>query len=368
MKKLFVAIGVAAALGLTSCNDVTIYNLEDHQGAYILNKGTTNSTISYYNYEREQCTNDYYQANNSGASIGSGATSIATRKTSVYQKGIAYVTSPTDGNIEMINLDGFKSIGNIDSFTNPTDVSPAEETVIYVAHDDAMVSAYDIVNNTIVESYEVADKPQKMVSSGKYLYVACKGDETGAKVIVIDMSNKVKADTIDLAYDNPIDMAVDIDRKVWVYCDGVDQALVKLDREFKTDTISFDEETLELVDTTYITNEPINLLLGASKGSSDNPLTMSRDGRIVFYVYGHLCSNTIYASPEEGLSTDIIITGDYSSEAFNGIDYDGRTGRLMALTNDGQLVILRWASDVSKWNKEEEYKVGEMPVMTGFNF
>ncbi|MCU4158043.1 hypothetical protein J1N10_18860 [Carboxylicivirga sp. A043] len=365
MKKFLLVAGVAATIGFTACNDVDVSTLEDHQGAYILNKGTSNSSISYYNYEDEKCINNYYQEKN-GGTIGAGATQIAARKTTDFPKGLAYVALPSENNIEMINLEGFIDAGNIDDFTNPTDVLPSGETVIYVSHNSG-VSSYDIKKGEVVKTFELEDKPQKLISSGKYLYAACAGDGTGAKVFVFDMSNNNEVDEIALVYDNPIDMVVDIDGNVWVYCSGDTQGLIKVKRTLKN------EEP-------YIEHEAIEFVLGDNKGDKANPLTVSRDGRILYYVYGHLCSNSVYIEEKDvdtdgngeidivkgDLSQEPIISGDYQTEAFNGIDYDGHRNRIVALTTGGELVVLKNTDDV--WSSDEVHNVGENPLMTVFNY
>lgn len=358
MKKLLLAAGLASAIGFTACNDVNIYKLEAHQGAFILNQGTSNGSISYYNYERQESTNNIYTA------IGSGATTIAIHKNSDFPKGIAYVAVPTDNSIELINLDGYKSAGTIEVFTNPTDLLITGVSTICVAHEGNSVSVYDLESNKIIKTYEVTEGPQKLITSGKFLYVACKGDGTGAKVEVIDLSNEVKVDLVDLAYNEPIDMVVDIDRKVWVYCNGNEQALVKLDREFVTEKLDEGLETER--DTTYVTNNPVDFALGTKLIEASHPLTISRDGRSLYYVYGNLCSNSVYIEPGTELSKSSVVVGDYADTGFNGVDYDSRRGRLMALTTDGELVVLRRYDE--GWKNEEVYEVGEKPVMSAFNF
>ncbi|WP_439185463.1 hypothetical protein [Carboxylicivirga taeanensis] len=195
--------------------------------------------------------------------------------------------------------------------------------------------------------------------------MACQGDATaGAQVFVIDMSNHQKADTVNLSFSNPIDMVVDIDRKVWVYCDGAQQALVKLDREFVTETLDKDLPTER--DTTYLTNEPVDFVLGDKLASSPNPLTVSRDGRVLYYVYGKLCSNTVYIEPGSELSKSAAVIGDYDNTPFAGVDFDGRTNRVMALSKAGKLVVLGRTED--GLSTEEEYEAGSNPIMTVFNF
>ena len=368
MKKLIGAFSLVAAIALSSCNDVNFYQLEDHQGAYILNGGGANSSISYYNYEREECTNDYYQIKNNGATLGADATMMAVKRSDEYPKGLAYVAVTGDNSIETINLDGFTDAGNIDAFTQPIDISIAGDTSIYVSHSNNQLSEYDVINNRVIKTYALEDQAQKIISSGKYLYAACKGDDNGSKVFVLDMSNKVFVDTVEVSYNNPTGMVVDTDRRVWMYCSGKTQGLVRLNREFKTDTIFYDPSTDELIDTTYITNEPSEFALGDNLGDKPNPLTISTNGRTLYYVYGSLCSNSVYVEDGNDVSKTSIMDGDseYASEAFNGVNFDSRRNRIMALTMGGKLVVLKSNDDV--WTDEEVYQVGVNPIMTTFNF
>gem|GEM_PF-6227797 len=377
MKKIFTYCAFALFVGLSACDEIDTSVLENHQGAYILNQGTTNSSISYYNYERTSCTNDYYQQNNNGSTVGNGATRMAIRKNVEYPLGLGFVVLPESNLIEKINLDKFVDAGAIESFTHPTDVLITGDDVMYISTADpangGKVTAYDYTKGEIKKELVVADNPVKLISSGKYLYVACTGDGTGAKVTVIDMSINEQVETVDLPMTKPVDMAVDIDRNVWVYCSDTDQGLVKVKRTL-------------LSDEPYIKHEAIEFLLGNNEGESANPLEVSEDGRVLYYVYGHLCSNSVYIEekdidvdendgaldPSKGdtikgeLSKEPIISGDYQNEAFNSIDLDKRTNALMALTSDGKLVVLKYKSNV--WNAQEVYNVGEKPVITVFNY
>ncbi|WP_430809941.1 MULTISPECIES: YncE family protein [unclassified Carboxylicivirga] len=354
MKNLIAAAGLALGLGLTGCGDVNIYKLEEHQGAFIVNEGNEKSSISYYNYEREECSNNIYQERNNGADIGAGATQIAIRRNADFPEGLAFVTLPADNSIAKIDLNGYLNAGSITDFTAPRDILVVNESQMFVAHNAASVSLYDYTNNTVEGTFDVAAHPQKLISAGKYLYVACSGDETGAKVVVIDMSNAMVVSTIDLNYNNPIDMVVDIDRNVWVYCSGDEQALVKLERTL------INEEP-------YVAHEAHDFMLGVKKNELDNPLTISRDGRTLYYVYDYLVSKSVYIEAGEDMTPEnSAVVGDYSAEAFNGIDWDSRTGRIMALTADGHLVILKKQDE--GWNNQEEYPVGDQPRMSAFNF
>ena len=364
MKKIVSLLGVAVAIGFSSCSDIDSFIMEDYQGAFILNEGTDKSNVSYYSYEHKAVTNNYFQTKNSGAGMSSGAHAMAIRRSSKYPKGKAFIVYPEANEISMINLDGFASVGKM-TFTHPRDIMAVKEDVAYVcavsAEGKGMVYEHNSETDKNIKSFEVAKEPLKMISSGKYLYCACKGDGTGAKLMVIDMSNGIKADTVDLAYDNPIDMVVDIDRNVWVYCAGNEKALVKITR-FEAITLDGGKATQR--DTIVMGNRPTNFLLGRMQGDSAHPLTVSEDGRTLFYVYnGNLCQSSVYAEGE--LSKNSIVAGDGAQEVFNSIDFDPHTNRIMALT-DGKLVVLKYSGET--WSNAEVYSIGVNPLMTTFNY
>jgi sugar lactone lactonase YvrE len=226
------------------------------------------------------------------------------------------------------------------------------------------VTEFDLSNANVIKSFKLDDQAQKLVSSGKYLYAACKGEAGKSKVYVIDMSTSLFVDTVEVAKQNPVDMVVDTDRKVWVYYNDAEQAIVKLNREFITKVLDEGDDTER--DTTYISNEPVTFELGTKQADYANPLCISRDGRTLYYVYGKLCANSVFIDKENDLSKESIVSGTYENEAFNGIDLDTKTNRLMGLTTSKQLVVLKSADDV--WTDEAVYQVGENPIMTTFNY
>ncbi len=365
MKKIVSLLGVTIAIGFSACKDIDTFVMEDHQGAFILNKGTDKSSISYYSYERETVSNNYFDTKNSAIGMNAGAHTMVIRKGSKFPKGKAFIVYPQSDEIAMVNLEEFEFAGTIEYYKTPTDILLTKEDEAYICatgeKGKGMVYKYDLKKKEEVEAIEVAKEPLKMITAGKHLYCASKGDGTGAKVIVIDMTKAAKVDTIALPFENPVDMVVDIDRNVWVYCAGDESALVKLKREIITEEIGPDDNRR---DTTYVTNVSKGFLLGDKLNDSPNPLTISKDGRSLYYVYGSLCKNSVYA--EETLSKEAIITGDYKNETFASIDYDARTNRIMALTATGKLVILMSQGDV--WNNKEVYEIGANPLIAVFNY
>ncbi len=390
MKKISVLCLCAGVLSFSACKEIDTSTLTENQGAYVLNEGSDNSTISYYNFEKESIQNNYFQKNNGGQSLGQNVRSMAIRRSTSYPDGKGYVVvegSNGDGHIEVIDMKTFKSIKQIDGISYPGDIVLVSETKGYVTSgngtgtDSDVIIELDLVNDTKGRSLKVGMAPAKVVTSGKYLYVANKG--TGAvadnRIIVKDLSNDaVSVDTLEVGY-APIDMAVDKYGNVWVYCNGTannnDQALVKLEKDFN-------------VDNGPLTHAIYTLPFSERADHGDNCLTASRLGSELFYVHGityrlgvdvdlisdeELATNTQLTNEEKdtnknALPTEGCISGEYADKTFNGIDIDPRTGRLNALLagSDNKLVLFSIRS--SKVELVSEGSVGVKPFATVFNY
>lgn len=377
MSKNGLIIGMLAILG-AACNEIDTSTIENYQGAYVLNKGVdATSTISRYNYEDETMENTLFQKKNNGAELGSGASAFAIRRTSDYSNGVGYVVFTDNGEISIIDMDNFNLVGVVTGLTYPNDIVLANEKTAYVscgngtstAEADNVIAKVDLTSNSIVKTFPVKVGPGKMVTSGKFLYVAINGGETkdGNSVEVIDMSNDVVVDTIEVGF-QPIDMVVDIDRNIWVYCDGdangQNQSLYKIYR-------SFDEEGV-------ITHEAkLNITLGEKANNGVNALTISRDRRFIFYAHGQTFYKSVYktdeADLEEGESLDadnVAINGEYNDAEFAGIDIDVKTGELNALisngANTGQFVVFRAGDNQFKF--KNSYDVGVNPIFTTYHY
>lgn len=376
MNKIFLSLGLGL-LALSSCKDINTFTLGHNQGAFVLNQGDTEtSTISRYDYEQENVINSIYQSKNNGLKLGPGASSFAIHRSSDYAAGKGYIVFPDRGEVEMINMENYQIGATIDGLSHPNDIVLANETSAYVScgngvsdgANDNVVHKLDLEQHTVVKTFEMHNGPAKMITSGKYLYVAHSGGESkdGSSIIVIDMSNDAKIDTVAVGI-QPIDMEVDLDRNIWVFCDGdaagKNQSLYKINRTFSADTIKHESEMI--------------LDLGDKMANGQNALTVSQDGRFVYYVHGRTYFRSIYKTNEvddEGneiiVPDDEAIVGDYSDVPLVGIDTDKRTGKLNGLAADsngsGKLIIF----DVSSKRHvvRAEYSVGINPIFTTYHY
>lgn len=366
MKKAFLILTLGT-LVLSSCEDIDTNTLEDNQGAFILNKGNTEtSSLSRYNYEQESVTNNIFQIKNNGLQLGPGASAFAVKRSENYLKGRGYMVFTDRGEVDMINMETYRVEATVAGLSYPNDIVLANENTAYVScgngvsatDKDNVVAKIDLEKNTVVKTIPAGVAPGKLTTSGKYLYVANSGGQNkdGSSVTIIDMSNDVVIETVTVGI-QPTDMEVDTDRNIWVYCDGDasgnQQSLYRIDRVFEGESISHDP-TLILDLGTKVKNEP-------------NALAMTRDGLFVIYMHGKAFIRSIY---KEG--TDVedseAISGENKDLAFVGIDVDSKTGQLHGLTQgtngQGTFVVFKRNSDGYEY--ANSYEVGINPILTTY--
>lgn len=383
MKKISLLCLCAGVIGFSACEEVDTSTLEPNQGAFVLNAGSGNSTISYYNFEKEKCENNYFQTNNNGQTLGANAGSMAFVPKPGFPSEKALVAvagTGSEGHIEVINVATFQATGQINGINQPGDLVVVSDKKAYVTSGNGTADGSDVVieldleNNKTGKIIKVGKAPSKMVVAGKYLYVANQGTAAAPdnRIMVIDMSREggISVDTVEVAA-APVDMAVDKYGNIWVYCDGTgsanDQALVKLEKH-----LTYDEEEIVLEHETY------TIPFAERKAHEDNCLTITKYGGELFYVHG-----TVYrldvdveldsaedieaALPQEGC-----VEGTYADKKFRGIDVDAKTGRVHALVEDGansKLVIYTIGyTYLSEADGANSFTVGENPLEVVYNY
>jgi len=170
MKKISILCLCAGVLSFSACKDIDTSTLTENQGAFIINEGSDNSTISYYNFEKESIQNNYFQQKNGGQVVGPNVQSMATRRSTSYPDGKGYVVvegTNGDGHIEVIDLKTFKSIKQIDGINYPGDIILVSDTKGYVTSgngtgdDSDVIIELDLVNDTKGSSIKVGNHQSK---------------------------------------------------------------------------------------------------------------------------------------------------------------------------------------------------------------
>ncbi|MCU4164564.1 YncE family protein [Carboxylicivirga caseinilyticus] len=370
MNKIFLTLTLGA-LVISSCTEIDTSTIEDYQGAFILNKGNSEtSTISRFNFENMEVTNNLFQEKNNGQTLGAGATAFTVKRSSEYINGRGYISFAQSGTVDMINMETFQVEASIDGLSNPNDIILANETTAYVScgngvadsDKDNIIAKIDLDTHEVIATLPVGEGPGKLISSGKFLYIANSGGENkdGNTVTVYDMSKDSLIDVIDVGV-QPVDMVVDIDRNIWVYCDGDasgnNQSLYKIERKFVTDEIVTDS----------LVHEPKLMVdLGYSEGNGTNALAISKDKRFIYYVHGRTYYRSVYK--DDNTEDQLAITGTYSDVALNRIDFDHTKSYLYGLlengTGNGKLLV--FTLDDDKYVLDSEYEVGINPIFTTY--
>lgn len=223
MKKLFYFLILNSVL-LVSCsnndNPVTPTPVETkYKGVYVVNEGLygqNNSTISYYDFETQTSNNDIFGSVNSGLDLGDTANDIEI----FGNKG--YIAVDNSNKIEIIDMNTFKSLGNINLGTNssPRDIVIIDSTLGYVSclAKDALVK-FNPSTKEIIKTISVGSKPEAIVYSAGKIYVTNSGYGYSNTVTVIDMITDTEEKVLTVGY-NPRFAHTKNDGYVYIVCSG----------------------------------------------------------------------------------------------------------------------------------------------------
>ncbi|MCU4173512.1 YncE family protein [Carboxylicivirga sp. N1Y90] len=362
MNKLFLTLSISLLL-FTACKDINTFTLNDSQGTFVLNQGDSEtSTLSRYDYEQKIVTNNLFKSKNNGNELGANVSVFKVKKTDKYTSGLGFFVFPERDEVEAMSMSTYGIIGNVDELSHPNDILIANSNWAYVSCGDGISEGDDdnVVTKVDIESFEVTDTrikvgagPDKLVSAGKYLYVANKMDGT---VSIIDMTNDVLVETIEVG-GYPFDMAVDIDLNIWVYCDGdaagSNQSLYVISRVTGGDVL------------THSVEERVTFLNQEDHGK--NAIITSLDGRHLYFVHGKTHRMSVYESDYRGAMHD---DSKYKDATLYSIAFESRTGKLQGLYkvdgSNGKLLVFDTKEDDHYLG--QEYTVGINPIQIEYNY
>jgi YVTN family beta-propeller protein len=143
-------------------------------GAFILSEGLfgqNNSKLSFYNFETNAITGDYFAQQNPNLTAGLGDTG-----NDMIQFGSKlYVIINNSKKVTVLNAANGSFIKNIDFGTAaPRYVAFARGKIFVTAYDDK-VSVIDTLNLNIIKKITVGPNPEGIAASANYLYVANSG-------------------------------------------------------------------------------------------------------------------------------------------------------------------------------------------------
>ncbi len=259
MKKIALLFIVSAALFFSSCTkneDVNNPVQKVSHGVVVVNEGLfgqNNSTLTYYDVDKKEASQNAYSKANSGKKLGDTANDMKV----AGDKGFIVVNQ--SNKVEVVNVKNFESIGTIDF----TDYGAPRS--ICVVNSDAYVTTYgDKVIKFSTATYEVSksipvgSKPEGIAFNSAYLFVANSGWGTGETVSVIDAEGDSTVKAIKVGV-NPRVVLAD-SKNVYVLCS--DDYFNPTGRK---GVYKIDVATLSLKDSLIFDNAPSDAAIGDGK-------------------------------------------------------------------------------------------------------
>ncbi len=325
------------------------------KGAFVLNEGSSHSTISLFQADSVEVINDLYEISNEGVTLGKYAQSMMHCNDHFY---IVVTTADNNGYIEVVNDLTFKSVATIEKFDYPREIIAVSDTRAFFTNGNGLtkdgsvaqneVVEIDLTTNAVVRTIKVGGGPEKMIHIDNKLYVPNSGGwgNNDNTISVIDLDANVVVDTISVKM-CPVDMEKDKDGNLWVLCIGAPND-------------SWVRDDANLVKVNLSTKEQSVFSIGKKYGSGIKNLAVSNDGQYVYLSNNGLYRMSIDASE---FPTAKFVTGTkYDDVTFYGLEVEPKSGDIYALNSgsalgtNGSLVVFKKDGSFTA-----EYEVGISP-------
>lgn len=291
-KKWLALSSIAFIVLINGCKKADPTNASSSSGVYgsgifvtcegVFGSGT--GTVSFYNRSSGVVNNDIFQTANS-LPLGNVVQSM-----SIYN-GKGYVVVNNGAKVEVVNAANFKSSATITGVSQPRYFFGIDNNKAYVSEwgSTGLNGAVRVINlstNTVSSTINTGKGAEKMVKSGNYVYVTCKGGfDNDSVVTVINSTTDVVSTSINVG-PNPDGIQIDANGKIWVLCGGRwNSSFTALAQTGKLVRINPSNNTVEQTFAFSSTSStPSNLSINSAK----NKLYYTYDGS----VYTHDISAT----------------------------------------------------------------------------
>jgi len=305
---------------------------EYSHGVYIINEGrflASNGSISYFDPSRKLIVNGIFEAAN-GRPLGDVAQSM-----SVANDTTGYIVVNGSGKVEIVRLEDFKTSAPPIPVEYPRyflQVS-GDKGYLTAGNMQGWIYVINLIEQDVIDSFHVGFGPETIIKLNEQVFVANSGGwSLDSTVSVVNSGTDEVTGQIQVGL-VPIDLALDAETNLWVYCKGYAQYAW----EEPYDLISETDALLQQVD-----RETGNIIWQQAVGKAGDysavppKMAISKEGTQLFY----LRPDGVYVLSTESpaLAASPLITGSYY-----GIEVNPDDGNLYlfesSFTGNGSLRI-----------------------------
>lgn len=310
---------ISISLGFTACNPVEENQPQPYEsGVVVINEGgfgKGNGSLSFISRESTTTLLDIFNKENN-KSLGDVVQSYA----EFGDKGMAVVNN--SNKIEVVNARTFKNIATLtDRLTQPRYLAYANGKAYVTCWDKlnadysfktGWVTVVDLVSNQTLATIPVGKGPEKIIVIGGEVFISNTDENT---LSVINTTTDVVSRTV-VVGDNPNDLLVDANGKLWVLCKG-----------------KFGDKS-EMVRLNPITKTiEARLTIGSHPVKKAGNLTLSTDKQTIYFTYNFYDATDSYKHKGEVYSfrisdASIPATVPIASKPFYGLGFDNQNNVL----------------------------------------
>jgi YVTN family beta-propeller protein len=301
-------------------------------GIFIVNEGSfmaNNGSVSYYNPDSDKVVNNIFETIN-GRPLGDVVQSMG------IAGNIAYIVVNGSGKVEVVDLENFETAAEpiIASYPRYFLAVNAQKGYLSNGSMQGYVYIIDLNSHSIADSIQVGFGPETMVQLNDKVYVANSGGwDVDSTLSIIDTNTDEVTGSIVVGA-IPVDMTLDKDNNLWVYCKGL--AVYSWDPPY--DLISETDAILVKINTG--TNTVIwKGVIGTAGHFAGTPpkLAINATGDELYF----LRPDGIY---KMGISNPVIPVEPIVEGSYYGLDVNPQTGDLYlfqaSFTGNGNMIIV----------------------------
>ncbi|HEY0741063.1 MAG TPA: DUF5074 domain-containing protein [Chryseosolibacter sp.] len=318
-RKLLTLLAFVAVLFVQSCNEDDPQPVKPGaDGFFVVNEGgypNENTSISFYDREADQMTNDIFAAVN-GRPLGLQAQSL-----SVFEDN-AYIMVQGSGKIEVIDADEYTSVATItDEIESPRYFLGISSTKGYVSDwgvdgITGTVKVVDLANNRVTKTIPTGKGANKMLKVGNVVYVVNSGGyDQDNTVKVIDANTDAVTATITVG-DNPNSIQRDAAGNIWVSSSGA----VAYNPDWSIDAANSTKGSISKI--LPNNTEALRLEVSSVTGSGLGNLSISPDGKTLYYTY----NGAVYSM---ATSATTLPTQPFISKSYYGLSVNPFNGNII---------------------------------------